>query len=76
MSHQYPNQHRITASLPSALKTEAISQNLQKIYRGKQGYNCGYLLQLRDSFTSNFNSFSYYFDDRRGHQDLAKPPAA
>jgi len=68
MSRNSPNQHRITAGLPSALKTVAKSQDLQENYREKQGYNCGYIVQSLDSFSANFNRLSYYFDDRRGHQ--------
>jgi len=73
MSRKSPNQQRFTAGLPSALKTEAKSHNLQKNYREKQGYNCGYLVQSRDIYPIYINRLNYYFDDRRGHQIIIGP---
>ena len=67
---------RRIADQPSALKTKPMRRFLQKKYHEKRGYNCGYRAPKCDCFFSNFNFIAYYFDDRRGHQDLAKPPAA
>jgi len=68
MNYHSPNQRCITAGPPSTLKTESMTQNLRKNNHEKQGYNCGYRTQLRDSFTAYSNHLDYYFDDRRGHQ--------